>query len=195
MEKPFSADSFLERQKLSNYDFRSKIQEKIMRENCVTKILNGLTNMKNWSVGFGAKAKFRDKIKMSLIYSCTHCEKMYSHAQSLHTHVKKMHPESEKSAFMCAQCPKRFDNEKKLKVHEQVHLPDEKKFTVNCPFCDKKFTKNVNVQAHIRSIHQQERPFLCSDCGKDFSTKGALKEHQIIHSDTYPFQCAFWWAF
>lgn len=33
-----------------------------------------------------------------------------------------------------------------------------------------------------------------SDCGKDFSTKGALKEHQIIHSDNYPFQCSFWWV-
>lgn len=62
-----------------------------------------------------------------------------------------------------------------------------------CPYCEKKFTKSVNVQAHVKSIHHQERPFLCSDCGKSFSSKGALKEHQIIHSDTYPYQCSFWW--
>lgn len=125
--------------------------------------------------------------------SCKLCKKMYSHQQSLHNHVKKAHPESDKSPFMCAQCPKQFESEKKLKVHEQVHLPDEKKMKHPCPYCDKKFTKSVNVQAHIRSIHQMERPFLCSDCGKNFSTKGALKEHQIIHSDTYPYQCSFWW--
>lgn len=126
------------------------------------------------------------------IHSCKQCDKVYSHQQSLYNHVRKLHPEPFKSLFMCAECPKRFDTERKLKIHEQVHLPNDKKYTVNCPFCEKKFTKSVNVQAHIRSIHQMERPFLCSDCGKDFSTKGALKEHQIIHSDTYPFQCSFW---
>lgn len=154
----------------------------------------------------GAKLKFRNTNDLCFL-SCSQCDNRYSHQQSLHAHVKRAHPE-----FVCKICPKKFDNEKSLKVHEQVHLPDDKKFKVNCPYCDKKFTKNVNVQAHIKSIHQMERPFLwwvygfsrnfpqtfsnsfahSSDCGKDFSTKGALKEHQIIHSDNYPFQCSFW---
>lgn len=126
------------------------------------------------------------------IFSCKHCEKIYSHQQSLHNHMKKLHPETDKVSFLCSQCPKRFDSDKKLRVHDQVHLPDDKKMIHPCPYCEKKFTKSVNVQAHVRSIHQLERPFLCSDCGKNFSTKGALKEHQIIHSDTYPYQCSFW---
>jgi uncharacterized Zn-finger protein len=62
-----------------------------------------------------------------------------------------------------------------------------------CPFsdCDKKFTKSVNVHSHVKTVHVKERPFLCSDCGKNFGTKGALKEHQIIHSSEFPFACKF----
>lgn len=164
---------------------------------CVTKLLENIWIEVRWWISESIKwsnEKFSTiVIRTNFIsFSCKQCDKMYSHQQSLHNHMKKIHPELDKTTFMCSECSKRFDSEKKLKVHEQVHLPDDKKLIHPCPYCDKKFTKSVNVQAHVRSIHQLERPFLCSDCGKNFSTKGALKEHQIIHSDTYPYQCSFW---
>ncbi|KAL7049161.1 hypothetical protein ACKWTF_003617 [Chironomus riparius] len=126
-------------------------------------------------------------------YKCHMCDKVYSHHQSLQNHVKKTHAEQECKAFICSRCSREFDSERKLKLHEQVHLPDDRKLIHPCPFieCDKKFSKSVNVQAHIKSVHIKERPFLCSHCGKNFSTKGALKEHQIIHNDEYPHECKF----
>lgn len=129
---------------------------------------------------------------LKMIFRCKFCGKVYSHQQSLLNHVRKSHPKMDQSDFTCSSCPKSFENEKKLRVHEQVHQPHGRKFSSCCPYCDKKFTKSVNVQAHIRSVHLNARPFLCCDCGKNFSTKGALKEHQIIHSDTFPFQCSSW---
>lgn len=33
-----------------------------------------------------------------------------------------------------------------------------------------------------RKVREKKRPFVCDDCGKTWSTRGALKEHQIIHS-------------
>ncbi|CRL02670.1 CLUMA_CG015854, isoform A [Clunio marinus] len=125
------------------------------------------------------------------LFSCKFCDKIYSHQQSLQSHMRRTHPDTKNSSFLCLICPKQFDTERKLKVHNQSHLPDEKKMIHPCPYCDKRFTKSVNIQAHVRSIHQMERPFLCSECGKCFSTKGALKEHHVIHSDTYPYQCSF----
>lgn len=84
--------------------------------------------------------------------------------------MKKVHRnltnDEDRMMFPCKNCSKQFDTERKLKAHEQVHLPDDKKIVHSCPYCEKLFTKSVNVQAHIRSIHKQERPYLCSDCGK-----------------------------
>lgn len=98
--------------------------------------------------------------------------------------MKNYHDETTKVLLLCTQCPKQFDGQKKLRSHLTTH---EKKM-FSCNYCEKKFTKSVNVQAHIKSIHQLEKNFLCSNCGKNFSTKGALKEHQIIHQNIYPYR-------
>ena len=31
--------------------------------------------------------------------------------------------------------------------------------------------------------------YVCPDCGKEFSLKGNLKKHYMIHTDTRPFVC------
>lgn len=98
---------------------------------------------------------------------------------------------NEHNQFICTDCSKIFSSLRKLKRHHTVHLPDELKLVHPCQYCDKKFSKRVNVQAHIRAIHVCERPFVCEECGKSFQTKGALKEHQITHSDVSPFQCHY----
>jgi uncharacterized Zn-finger protein len=108
--------------------------------------------------------------------------------------MKKTHLEQSKGGTIkCKKCPKTMTSVRKMKMHEQVHLPDDKKLIYPCPYaeCDKKFSKSVNIQAHVKAIHAKERPYLCSNCGKSFSTKGALKEHQIIHSDQYPYTCSY----
>lgn len=51
-------------------------------------------------------------------------------------------------------------------------------------------TKRYIVQSHIKTVHVGERPFVCEKCGKSFQTKGALKDHQIIHSTQFPYQCS-----
>lgn len=137
------------------------------------------------------KDSIQQDIKKEL--KCQKCDKVYSHQQSLQNHLKKCHGEQKGIHFMCSHCDRSFNSERKLKLHQQVHLPEEEKLIHPCPIsdCDRKFTKSVNVQAHIKSVHVKERPYLCSNCGKNFSTKGALKEHQIIHSDQFPYACKF----
>ena len=45
----------------------------------------------------------------------------------------------------------------------------------------KTFSKNSNLTAHIRNVHQDERPFICNQCPQQFSSKFNLTRHQKVH--------------
>lgn len=92
--------------------------------------------------------------------------------------------------FVCAQCPKVFVSEQKMLQHAARHRPVEQKKTHACTECGKTFSKAENVQLHIRIVHIGDRyRYVCEECGKACATKGALKEHQVTHSDERPFKC------
>uniref|UniRef100_A0A182SD54 C2H2-type domain-containing protein n=1 Tax=Anopheles maculatus TaxID=74869 RepID=A0A182SD54_9DIPT len=56
---------------------------------------------------------------------------------------------------------------------------------------DDTFNKSVNLKAHMRLIHEGVERFICEECGKPCNSKGALKEHYIVHTEDRPFQCTY----
>uniref|UniRef100_A0A336MQT5 CSON005192 protein n=1 Tax=Culicoides sonorensis TaxID=179676 RepID=A0A336MQT5_CULSO len=128
--------------------------------------------------------------KISSKFECEVCNKSYSRRQTLEEHLRLKHGSEKDLKFQCDKCQRKFISEKKLKQHSISHLPANEKMVHPCKYCDKKFTKSVNVIAHIKAVHIGLRPFICESCGKSFQSKGALKDHQITHSDEKPWACS-----
>lgn len=41
----------------------------------------------------------------------------------------------------------------------------------------------VRLFTHM-AIHEEEKPFLCNNCGKSFKQHSQLKNHQVIHKES-----------
>lgn len=50
----------------------------------------------------------------------------------------------------------------------------------NCKYCDKKFAQPGELSIHTR-IHTQERPFVCTVCGKAYKTSSMRASHMDTH--------------
>ncbi|KAK3508309.1 hypothetical protein QTP70_019536 [Hemibagrus guttatus] len=58
-----------------------------------------------------------------------------------------------------------------------------------CSQCGKRFSQKCNLKQH-QHIHTGEKPYPCSYCEKRFSLKSTLKQHQRTHTGEKPYQCS-----
>lgn len=61
----------------------------------------------------------------------------------------------------------------------------------SCKYCPEKFTSKSDYTHHLQISHIDERPFQCLHCGKSFSTKNILKQHERIHTKERPYSCQY----
>lgn len=127
--------------------------------------------------------------KSSAKFACQPCQLAFERP-GLYARHMRYHHSPEDLPLSCPQCPKRFAIPIQLRLHKNQHLSADLKFKYPCPHCGKKFTKLNSVKTHIQARHLRLRPFVCEHCGATFATKGALKDHNLTHTDERTVACS-----
>ncbi|XP_067675261.1 zinc finger protein 431-like [Haliotis asinina] len=108
-------------------------------------------------------------------FKCKLCDAQFIEHWSLRLHVDTVHLDTR--PYLCTVCGKTFKTNVALEVHSLIHV-EAKKVSAECKICQKMVKLNA-MYTHMKS--HEEKKFLCNFCGKRFSLKHQLTNHEKSH--------------
>ncbi|XP_065344212.1 zinc finger protein 62 homolog [Cloeon dipterum] len=82
----------------------------------------------------------------------------------------------------CEICKQVFPSKTGMRKHmsEKHNLRAE---ICKCRLCDKSYIGRCGLNHHMRTKHSNEKPYMCSFCGKSFQTGNQLSLHEANHAE------------
>ncbi|XP_075973697.1 uncharacterized protein LOC142974981 [Anticarsia gemmatalis] len=108
-------------------------------------------------------------------------EEDLARAQMKNAKVEQKKPPKVKQ-FTCSPCDLSFPNKEKLVAHRR----ERQCMRRACDICGQLV---VSIAQHMRHIHKKTVPHKCPTCGKEFPIIARLKNHMLVHTNTFNFFC------
>jgi len=105
-------------------------------------------------------------------YSCTVCQKLFWHPNTLKIHQLKHTGEK---PYFCQFCHRFFITSLALRTHLRTHTGEK---PYSCSDCFKSFYDQTSLRAHANTHTKGDKMFICSICGIPFSELKQLKFHK-----------------
>ncbi|XP_021510149.2 zinc finger protein 445 isoform X1 [Meriones unguiculatus] len=111
---------------------------------------------------------------------CSQCGKNFCCKSYVRQH-QRLH--TQEKPYKCTQCRKTFRWKSNFSRHKRLHQRQE---FGKQEKCEEDFKQNCSQSEVVSTV---EKTFLCQTCGKTFTQKKSLIEHQRIHTGEKPYQC------
>ncbi|XP_035712267.1 zinc finger protein 135-like [Folsomia candida] len=117
--------------------------------------------------------------------------KVSQNGPALNAHLARFHANRERPS--CDTCHRVFSSFSYLRRHMDTTHSTKERPRLPCTFpgCEKTYLNKGDVAKHVKLEHAQNLVrFPCTLCGKDFKTRGELKQHIPTHTTEKPYVCA-----
>jgi len=135
---------------------------------------------------FLAFASFQQHKTGGCMHECRYCSKSFKNTSSRRRHELTHLPQRQclpkPRSHICSQCGHGFTTKKNLNSHMLTHS-GERPFPCREPGCSKRFAQTSTRAFHERT-HSEDKPHICSVCGRRFKHTITLRLHMRVHGAT-----------